>query len=90
MSTERVCAVHRLPLVASIEPGRGNHVREVLTCPAGHDTDRWLVVDLARGVVLAAATFERITLLAPFDPAGDFRPLLVDRMDAGDPMDGSQ
>lgn len=74
MSAERRCPVHRFALVASIAAGRGNHVREVLTCPAGHATERWIVVDLAAGVVLAGATFERITLLAPFDPIGDFRP----------------
>lgn len=72
----RICVEHRRALAASIiTAAHPHHTRETLVCPVGdHETERWLVVDAARGTVLAGATFERIFLLAPFDPPGDFRP----------------
>lgn len=70
---ERSCPTHRLALVASVAPLTSLTTREVLTCPSGHEVERWIVVDLAAGDVLAEATFERVTLIAPFDPPSDFR-----------------
>jgi hypothetical protein len=69
---ERRCPTHRLVLVASVAPLKKGTTREVLTCPDGHEVETWIVADRA-GVVLAFATFERVTLIAPFDPPSDFR-----------------